>query len=395
MDDCSYFRRDESKFIDDLVSKIFLKVSPKELSSDEHIVGREYRVEELKSLLHHKFRNITLLGIHGTGGIGKTTLAKALYDSIYKQFQGSSFLFNVRETSNQIKGIEFLQQRLLSEILEDSKVQFGSKEEGTNKIKRSLTSKRVLIVLDDVDNIEQLNNLIGRRFRFGEGSTIIVTTRDKHLLDLGEIKNRYEVKVLNDQESLELFCQSAFGKSFPEPKYEDLSNRAIRCCKGLPLALKVLGSHMIGKDFGGWKDALDRYEKSPHPGVQKVLRISYDSLPLNEKYIFLDIACFFKGQRSEYVKRVLDACDFNSGDGIDTLVNKSLLTVDSQNKCLEMHDLIQDMGKEIVKEEAWNEIGERSRLWFHEDVLQVLVDDMVSELLVFIVFKHFSLSMTT
>ncbi|KAK7341321.1 hypothetical protein VNO80_24247 [Phaseolus coccineus] len=76
---------------------------------------------------------------------------------------------------------------------------------------------------------------------------------------------------------------------------------------------------------------------------------------------------------------------------IDDLVSKIFLKVSpkelssdehivgrDQNKCLEMHDLIQDMGKEIVKEEAWNEIGERSRLWFHEDVLQVLADNMGS-----------------
>jgi len=79
----------ESKFIDDLVSKIFIEVSPKYLSSDEHIVWRVYRDEELKSLLDLKFSNITcLLRIHGTGGIGKTTLAKALYGSIYKEFEG-------------------------------------------------------------------------------------------------------------------------------------------------------------------------------------------------------------------------------------------------------------------------------------------------------------------
>ncbi|KAL2329128.1 hypothetical protein Fmac_022555 [Flemingia macrophylla] len=40
-----------------------------------------------------------------------------------------------------------------------------------------------------------------------------------------------------------------------------------------------------------------------------------------------------------------------------------------------MHDLIQDMGREIVTEEAWNEVGDRSRLWHHEDILQVLVDN--------------------
>ena len=77
----------------------------------------------------------------------------------------------------------------------------------------------------------------------------------------------------------------------------------------------------------------------------------------------------------EYVKSVLDACDFSSGDGITTLVNKSLLTVD--NECLGMHDLIQEMGREIVKEEAGDVVGECSRLWHHEDVFQVLVNATV------------------
>nr|KYP68875.1 TMV resistance protein N [Cajanus cajan] len=367
--------KDESKFIDDLVDKIFIKVSPKDLSSNEHIVGRKYRVEELKSLLDLESRNVTcLLGIHGVGGIGKTTLAKALYDSIYKHFESSSFLSNVRETSKQ-KGFKHMQERLLSEILEVKKIKLKSIEEGTRAIKIRLGLKRVLIVLDDVDNVEQLKKLAKERDWFGIGSRIVITTRDKHLLDFGGVEKRYEVKVLNEQESLELICQIAFKKSYPESNYEDLSYRAMRCCKGLPLALKVLGSHMIGKDLGGWKDALDRYEKNPHEDVQKVLRISYDSLPFNEKNIFLDIACFFKGKRLEYVKEVLDACDFCSGDGITTLVNKSLLTIDYQCQCLEMHDLLQDMGREIVREEAWNEVGERSRLWHHEDVLQVLADN--------------------
>ncbi|KAG4385092.1 hypothetical protein AAZX31_12G025800 [Glycine max] len=312
-------------------------------------------------------------GIHGTGGIGKTTLVKALYDSIYKQFQGSCFLSNFRENSSQIQGIKHLQEGHLSEILEGSKILLKNIEKGIGTITSRLRLKRVVIVVDDVDDIEELKKLAEELDRFGPGSRIIITTRNKYLLDVGQVEKKYEVKMLNDQESLELFCQSAFRKSCPETNYEDLSNRAIRCCKGLPLALKVLGSHMVGKDLGGWKDALDRYGKSQHEGVQKVLRISYDSLPFNEKNIFLDIACFFNGWKLEYVKSVLDACDFSSGDGITTLVNKSLLTVD--NECLGMHDLIQEMGREIVKEEAGDVVGECSRLWHHEDVFQVLVND--------------------
>ncbi|KAL2329129.1 hypothetical protein Fmac_022556 [Flemingia macrophylla] len=372
---------DEFKFIDKLVKDIFNKVSPKDLSSNEYVVGRKNLVEELKSLLDLESCNIIcLLGIHGAGGIGKTTLAKALYDSIYKNFQGSSFLFNVRETSKQSNGLEFLQQRLLSNILEDNKIKVESKEEGIRTIKDRLCLKRVLIVLDDISIIEQLNNLAGERNWFGLGSRIIITTRNKHLLD-GGVEKRYEMKFLDNQESLELFCHCAFKQSYPKPNYEDMSNRAVHYCKGLPLALKVLGFHMVGRQLGEWKDALDTFEKSPHEDVQRVLRISYDNLPINQKNIFLDIACFFRGKELEYVEDVLDECDFNPRHGIKELINKSLLTVD--NNCLEMHDLIQDMGREIVKEEAWNEVGDRSRLWHHEDILQVLVDNNVRMLSTF------------
>ncbi|KAL2329137.1 hypothetical protein Fmac_022564 [Flemingia macrophylla] len=366
---------DESVFIDDLVGKIFNNVSPKDLCSDEHIVGRKYLVEQLKSLLDLKSRNVTcMFGIHGTGGIGKTTLAKALYDSIYKQFEGSSFLFNVREASDQTNSsLENLQQMLLTDLLEDRYILVKSKIDGANKIKSRLRLKRVLIVLDDVDNIRQLKNLAGGCDWFGCGSRIIITTRDTHLLDLCRVEKRYEVKGLNEQESLELFCQSAFGKSCPETDYEYLSNRAVRCCNGLPLALKIIGSHMVGKDLDGWKNAIDRYEKSSPEDVLNALRISYDSLPFNEKNIFLDIACFFEGWELEYVKGVLDACDFDSSDGISTLVNKSLLTIDHNR--LRMHDHIQAMGRKIIKEEAKNKVSGYSRLWHHEDVLQILANN--------------------
>ncbi|WVZ02089.1 hypothetical protein V8G54_022895 [Vigna mungo] len=77
-----------------------------------------------------------------------STLLRAIEESsisiavLSENYSDSScFLFNVRENSNQIKGIEFLQQRLLSEILEDSKIQQASKAEGTNRIKHSLFSK--------------------------------------------------------------------------------------------------------------------------------------------------------------------------------------------------------------------------------------------------------------
>ncbi|MCI18265.1 TMV resistance protein N-like, partial [Trifolium medium] len=81
----------------------------------------------------------------------------------------------------------------------------------------------------------------------------------------------------------------------------------------------------------------------------------------------LDISCFFKGKRIEYVEEIL--AEFSATSNIEELVNKSLLTV--EHGYLNMHDIIQDMGREVVRQEAPNP-AKRSRLWFHQDVIDVL-----------------------
>ncbi|PNY02507.1 disease resistance protein (TIR-NBS-LRR class), partial [Trifolium pratense] len=113
----------------------------------------------------------------------------------------------------------------------------------------------------------------------------------------------------------------------------------------------------------------------PDAEIQGVLEISYKCLSDLQQKVFLDIACFFKGERWDYVKRILDACDFYPD--IRVFVSKCLITID-ENGCLEMHDLIQDMGREIVRKESASNPGERSRLWSHKDVLNVLKGNLGS-----------------
>lgn len=118
-----------------------------------------------------------------------------------------------------------------------------------------------------------------------------------------------------------------------------------------------------------WEAALDKLKVVRHDDIHKVLRISFDGLDNTEKDIFLDIACFFKGMRRDYVETLLNGCGFFATNGIDDLIDKSLITI-GDNK-LWMHDLLQEMGKKIVCEES-TELGERSRLWSAEDACQVL-----------------------
>ncbi|GAU12313.1 hypothetical protein TSUD_252640 [Trifolium subterraneum] len=363
----------EIDHVKEIAKKVHAKIAPKPLLVGEIPVGLDERIEEVKSLLDLKPNDDTvcMLGIIGLGGIGKTELAKTMYNKIVHQFEAASFLANVREKSNKISGLEDLQKTLLSEMFQQPETELGSTSKGIYEIKHKLGMKKVLLVLDDVDEKKQLENLAaGGNDWFGPGSRIIITTRDKGLLMSTypiEVKT-YEMTGLNDQLSLELFCRNAFGKSHPETEYEAMSFRAVGCAKGLPLALKVIGSNLRArKSLMDWEDALKDYERIPHKEIQDVLKVSYDGLDSYAQSVFLDIACFFKGASLKYVKEILE--EFSAASNIEELVHKSLLNVD--NGYLNMHDLIQDMGREIVKQEAPNNPAKRSRLWFHQDIINV------------------------
>jgi len=132
-----------------------------------------------------------------------------------------------------------------------------------------------------------------------------------------------------------------------------------------------LGSFLKERSIVEWKSELEKFRRTPHDKIQKILRISFDSLDSSTKEIFLDIAFFFVSMDKDYAIKILDVCNFFPGISIPILIQRSLVTVDSQNKLL-MHNLIRDMGREIVRQESPKYPEKRSRLWFHEEVLNVL-----------------------
>ncbi|KAK2967385.1 hypothetical protein RJ640_002165 [Escallonia rubra] len=234
------------------------------------------------------------------------------------------------------------------------------------KINQAICSKRVLVVLDDVDKLDQFDELLGTRV-FYPGSKIIITTRRKGLLRAHAAHKVHRVEILGCDESLELLSWHAFGQDHPVDGYVEQSERLVRRCNGLPLALQVLGSSLQGKSKDIWVDALSKLEEIPHTKIQKVLEISYDTLQDdNDKNLFLHIACFFIGEEKDDTVKILEKCNLHPTVGIDSLIGQCLLTVEQGNKLM-MHQLIQEMGKEIVRKESPKEPGRRSRLWCHKD----------------------------
>lgn len=370
--------RYESKFIEEILKEVSKKVKPADLFVARHPVGVDSRVKVVKALLNLGTPDVHIVGIYGMGGIGKTTIAKAVYNEICHEFEGSSYLSNIKEESKNCDGMVRLQEQLLSNILKLKNLKIDNVDVGLKRIEKRINGKKVLVVLDDVDDMEQVYKLVGNFECFGLGSRVIVTTRDEHLLTQLGVKEKFKVENLNVSESLQLFSWHAFEIAHPGEVYQELSTTAVKYARGLPLALVVLGSFLKGRSVSEWKSQLEKLRKAPHSKIQQILRISFDSLDSETTEIFLDVACFFIGMDKEYVNKILNGCDLFPDIGISILVQRSLVTIDHKNK-LRMHALIRDMGREIVREMSQGCLEKRSRLWFHEDVLNVLRKHMVRD----------------
>ncbi|KAJ8774349.1 hypothetical protein K2173_011598 [Erythroxylum novogranatense] len=362
----------EAKFIRKVVSEALRNLNKQFLDVAKHPVGVQSRANNGIAMLSVGTNDVRILGIYGMGGIGKTTIAKAMFNQLYDTYQGGCFLLNIKETSGQANGLVQLQEQLLSDVLKSKIPRFSNLDRGINVIKERLGCKKVIIVLDDVDQLKQVNALAGERDWFGPGSTIIITTRNEHLLTQLEVDEKYPVEELNRNESLQLFSLNAFKENQPGAEYLELANMVVEYLGGLPLALEVFGSSLFGLNVPEWRSAVEKLRSVPDHDIQKKLRISYDALEdAKLKDIFLDISCFFVGMDTDYVAKVLDGCGFFPEIGIRVLLNRSLLTIGPWNE-LRMHDLLREMGREIVREISPSHPGKWSRIWFYEDAWRIL-----------------------
>ncbi|XP_004305737.1 PREDICTED: TMV resistance protein N-like [Fragaria vesca subsp. vesca] len=368
--------RDDAQLVEEVVQLILTYLSYESTSYELNgFVGAGSRVEQIESLLcivpqDDRVRSVVIWGM---GGIGKTTLANAVFLRLSSQFDACCFLPDVREGSETQKDLKDLRNKLLHDLLGDKTLDIQSKTiDRTTAVK--LSRKRVLVVLDDVDKSSQLEMLAGRDVTFGSGSRIIITTRDMQRVREMEVLKKggnydveiYEVRKLNDDEARQLFKLNTSAGIYSELDSTNLVTSLVAYAAGCPLALKIWSS--LSNELS-W----DEMTKSVNEDMGSIYRVSYDVLRKNEKEIFLDIACFHKGKQINDVRGHLNCRRLSVDSGVADLIRRSLIEL--RDNCLWMHDVIQEMGREIVREKCPEEPGNRSRLYNLKDICHVLEND--------------------
>jgi len=364
--------RSEHTLVEDIVRDISRKLNLNHsfLSDYQGLIGIEKHIEKIQSMLHLESEDILVVGIWGMGGMGKTTIARAVYHKLASQFSSSSIVLNVQQEIERV-GLHHIRSKYISELLGED-ISYRLNYSYDRRLKRT----KALLILDDVSYSNQIKDLIGGHSNFGNGSRIIVTSRDLQVLNNVDADEIYEVKEMNFQDSLRLFSINAFKQNYPLETYVGLSQRVLNYAKGVPLALKVLGSFLYSRRTEeAWKSELQKLEKLPQNDIFKVLKLSYDGLDEEEMDIFLDIACFYKGHLEYIVVQTLDICGFSVHIGMEVLKDRGLISI-SEGR-IAMHDLIQEMGHEIVRQQCVDDPGKRSRLWKHEEIYKVLRNNKV------------------
>jgi hypothetical protein len=340
----------------------------------------EVSLEEKAKDVYKLLQKASIIGLVGIGGIGKTTLSKKIFHLFHQQYDKSSFLEDVKSTN-----IEDLKKQLLQDLCGRKKnsVEVVNGDD-LNCIEETMIFKKVLVVIDDVD--EKLINDLSKVLTFqgkNKKSNVIVTCRNWGVLE-GHLdpNGKFEVPYLNKKQATELFLSHAFHNTKQVEKgFENIVEEIVEASAGLPLSLEVMGDFLHKKQSSNmqtrlqiWRGALKKLRtgKNLDGGIEDILwqslEISYKDLEQPEKDMFLDVACYFGGLKETIAHHIWDSK--SSTLELQNLKDRSLVKVNKDGNFI-MHDQLRDMGRKFAIQE------EKNRIWDPKTNLQILHEQKV------------------
>eukprot|EP01018_Ginkgo_biloba_P036968 Gb_41171 [translate_table: standard] len=307
-------------------------------------------------------------GIIGIAGIGKTTLASALFNSIRWDFERASSIEDI-EGEAEKNGLLDVQRKLLCNLMHhDYQFPDLSHSQAKQIIKKRFSNIDALIFLDNIKDYNQLDAILSPEVLL-PGSTLIVTSRDSSIFKLHNNFLKYEMPGLNGSQSKELFCLHAFESGVACAPFKNLVDKFVHVCNGIPLALKICGRELYSESSPViWESYLEKLTETMPVHLKNILQVSYARLDEKQKQILLDIAIFFHGENVRTIERIWEEKSF--AYDLRTLEFKCMIKK-SEMDVLTMHGAFRYLGRAIVDEESPNP-GSRSRLWRPKDIKKVL-----------------------
>ncbi|PON54387.1 NB-ARC domain, LRR domain containing protein, partial [Trema orientale] len=274
---------------------------------DEEIIILEDSMEALKMQLTRMEDRLHIVSVVGMGGLGKTTLAKKVYNDVKQHFDCNAWVF----VSQQYVACDILYEILvqIERETEREKLKNLNEHELVDRLKHDLKEKKYLVVLDDIWEIKAWDSIKKAFPNKNQGSKILFTTRNKEVaLYADPLISPVELPFLTFNESWELLKRKAFqidtfGKHGLSPEFEKLGKDMVKKCGGLPLAIVVLGGLLNTKNsIDEWKEVkrnvnayLNKLQSGQlYEGVHGILALSYHDLPYYLKPCFLYLGCLLK-----------------------------------------------------------------------------------------------------
>ncbi|KAF3946066.1 hypothetical protein CMV_027627 [Castanea mollissima] len=321
---------------------------------DCDVIGRDGDKEEIIDLLMHTGddRKVPVISIVGIGGMGKTTLAQWVYNDVRVADNFDSKIWVCVSEDFDVLKLSKEMLRLAGGVISENM----NMDEVQGRLRCILKEKRFFIVLDDVwnENRDKWIKLKSLLIEAGQGSKILVTTRSHNVALIMAPGPIHVLEGLPNEDCLSLFLSCSFNEGEHEqyPKLVEIATQIVEKCKGVPLAVKTLGSLLYSKieehEWISVKDSEIWELEQKKDGILPALRLSYDNLPSYLKQCF--------AYCSLYPKDFM----YNSRDLIQCWMANGLLR--KSNKSTEE---LEGVGKQYLKELLSRSFFQEVRIYDH------------------------------
>ncbi|XBI77048.1 hypothetical protein VPH35_070219 [Triticum aestivum] len=334
-----------------------------------NLVGIEGSREEVISWLMNTQKKLMVVSVVGFGGLGKTTLAKQVFDKIKGHFDCVAF-FSVSQRPD----LRVLLNRLQLKLGINASSHDCGFDDIIEELRKYLTDKRYLIVVDDLWDQSAWNTISCAFPENGNGSRIIVTTRVEDVAGMACHNDRgriYTMKPLSDQNSRMLFSNRVFGSEVVCPPHlKDVAAEILKKCGGMPLAIVTIASLLATqvrskKHWESIRKSLGAHSAT-NPSLKEmnsILNLSYTHLPLHLRPCFLYLGMYSEDHiipRDDLVKQWIGEGFVSSLHGPDLehvgrsyfneLINRNMIQLAENDEneygevlCCRVHDMMLDL----------------------------------------------------